>query len=97
MHASAKADESDPDPNNDSAKGLLKVRNGSLIFVVTNTNDSGPGSLRQAILDSEDAQSTVQFPNKIVFNIPESDPGKSPVTGAFIIKPLSAFAGLVQP
>ena len=64
VHASAKADESDPDPNNDSAKGLLKVRNGSLIFVVTNTNDSGPGSLRQAILDSEDAQSTVQFPNR---------------------------------
>ena len=97
VHAAVKADESDPDPNNDTAKARVKVRNGSLVFVVTNTNDSGPGSLRQAILDSEDAQSTVAFPNQIVFDIPESDPGKNPTTGAFVIKPLSALPALFNP
>jgi hypothetical protein len=38
--------------------------------VVTNTNDSGPNSLRQALLDAEDGDT-------ISFNIPTSDPGFS--------------------
>lgn len=41
------------------------------IFTVTNTLDSGPGSLRQAIIDSNNASST---PNQINFNIPGSGP-----------------------
>lgn len=38
-------------------------------FVVTNTNDSGPGSLRQAILDANEGGST-PAPYFITFNIP---------------------------
>lgn len=53
-------------------------------FTVTNTNDSGAGSLRQAILDSNVTAGETQ----IVFNIPEADPGRDPATGAFIFKPL---------
>lgn len=40
-------------------------------FTVTNTNDSGPGSLRQAILDANAAAGA----DTIVFAIPGSDPG----------------------
>ena len=40
-------------------------------IVVTNTSDSGAGSLRQAILDADAGGS----PSSIVFNIPTSDPG----------------------
>ena len=38
-------------------------------FIVTNTNDSGPGSLRQAILDA-DASMNIAHDNTVVFNIP---------------------------
>lgn len=46
-------------------------------FIVTNTNDSGPGSLRQAILDAESDESA----NTIDFDIPG--------TGPHYINPLS--------
>src|SRR5262249_39946330 len=39
-------------------------------FTVTNTNDSGVGSLRQAILDSN----ATSGPDTIAFNIPATDP-----------------------
>jgi hypothetical protein len=41
----------------------------TLSLVVTNTNDSGPGSLRQAILDANELNTGV---NDITFNIPAS-------------------------
>jgi parallel beta-helix repeat protein len=53
-------------------------------LVVVNTNDSGPGSLRQAILDANADPSTE---NTIVFNIPVSDPGFDGAT--FTLQPLS--------
>jgi trimeric autotransporter adhesin len=49
-------------------------------FTVVNTNDSGPGSLRQAILDSVAAPAS---PKRIVFNIPGA--------GVQVIKPLSGL------
>jgi hypothetical protein len=52
---------------------------GSLNFVVTNANDSGPGSLRQAILDAN-----IHFgPDTITFNIPGS--------GVHTIHPFAEF------
>src|SRR5438552_13328016 len=48
-------------------------------FTVTNTNDSGAGSLRQAILDANEITGT----DTITFNIPGS--------GVHTISPLSAL------
>src|SRR5262245_32450573 len=60
-------------------------------FVVTNTTDSGPGSLRQAILDAN----TIAGPTHgIIFNIPTSDPGFS--GGIFTIKPLSELPVVIR-
>jgi hypothetical protein len=62
-------------------------------FQVTNTNDSGPGSLRQAILGVD----SYAGPNAhIVFNIPTTDPGYNSTTGAFTIKPTSALPTLTD-
>ena len=58
-------------------------------FTVTNTNDSGAGSLRQAILD---ANSNGATPHTIVFNIPTVDPGFD--GNVFTIKPLSLMPEL---
>ncbi len=56
------------------------------IFTVTNVNDSGPGSLRQAILDSN---ATPPGPNVINFNIP----GVAP----FLIFPVSPLPPITVP
>jgi len=56
-------------------------------FTVTNTNDYGPGSLRQAILDANSAVTATN--DFIVFNIP----GVGPHT----ILPLSALPALTDP
>jgi Bacterial Ig-like domain (group 3) len=54
-------------------------------FTVANTNDSGLGSLRQAITD---ANATAGL-NTIDFNIPTSDPGYNSTTHSFTIIPTS--------
>jgi hypothetical protein len=57
-------------------------------FLVTNTSDSGPGSLRQAILGVD----SYAGPGAVIdFNIPTTDPGYNSTTGAFTIQPLSAL------
>src|SRR6516164_6249446 len=55
-------------------------------YVVTNTSDSGAGSLRQAILS---ANSSVNVPDVINFNIPG--------TGPFTITPLTALPTATDP
>jgi hypothetical protein len=55
-----------------------------LPFVVTNANDSGPGSLRQAILDAN-SECRGGEPCEVVFRID----GPVPVEGWFTIRPLS--------
>ena len=55
-------------------------------FVVSSTNDDGPGSLRQAILDSNSATGQT---NTIDFNIPGG--------GVQTIAPLSALPAITQP
>ena len=57
-------------------------------FVVTNTLDSGPGSLRQAILDAN-ATPNVGGPDLIRFAIPGS--------GAHTIQPLSPLPTITDP
>jgi hypothetical protein len=54
-----------------------------LIFTVTNTADSGNGSLRQAILDANENTG----PDTIQFNIPSDDSGCNAVTHVCTIKP----------
>lgn len=54
-------------------------------FTVTNTNDSGPGSLRWAI---EQANAN-PGPDTIAFNIPTTDPGYDAATGVWMIRPTS--------
>ena len=66
IRAHATALESDPDSTNNAAAMTTVVGTAPLTLAVTNTNDSGPGSLRQAILDSNlNTGST----NQIHFNI----------------------------
>ena len=56
--------------------------------VVTNTNDSGSGSLRTAIYYAFDRSTdAVPTPTTITFNIPTSDPNYDSGTGTFHIKP----------
>jgi len=52
------------------------------VMVVTNTQDSGEGSLRQAITDAEARAGS----DTIVFNIPSSDPGYNAVLGVWTIQ-----------
>jgi hypothetical protein len=59
-------------------------------IVVTNTNDSGEGSLRWAI----DRANSHAGPDTILFNIPDTDPGYHPVTGVWTIQPLTIFPSL---
>src|SRR5215471_11382771 len=55
-------------------------------IVVTNTSDSGAGSLRQAILT---ANASVNVPDTITFNIPG--------TGPFTISPLTPLPAVTDP
>lgn len=56
-------------------------------FVVTNTNDSGPGSLRQAITDANSGAGS----DLITFSIPASDPGYNAARGAWILTPATSY------
>ena len=71
----------------------------STTFTVGNTGDSGPGSLRQAMLDAN-ATANVSGPDTITFNISETDPGFDPSNGpagAFTIRPLSVLPTITDP
>lgn len=58
----------------------------SSTITVTNTADSGTGSLRAAITAANRTAGTT-----IRFNIPRSDPNFSPATGTWTIRPTSTF------
>ena len=63
-------------------------------YTVTNSSDSGPGSLRQAILD---ANASAAVPHSIEFNIPKSDPGYQRSTpGVWTIQPASSLPSLTR-
>jgi uncharacterized repeat protein (TIGR03803 family) len=69
----------------EGGKDVLLTYLGNLL-AVTNTSDSGPGSLRQAI---NQVNTSGTGSDTITFTIPTSDPGYNPTTGAFTIRPLS--------
>jgi hypothetical protein len=64
-----------------------------LTFTVTNTADSGGGSLRQAILDAN----ANAGPDTINFNIPNDDNGCNALTQVCTIKPSSLFDNITSP
>ncbi|MCA9246310.1 MAG: right-handed parallel beta-helix repeat-containing protein [Planctomycetales bacterium] len=64
---------------------------------VTNTNDVGAGSLRQAILDAN----AIEGADRIVFRIPASDPGFVDLVGdgsagAYLIRPVSPLPAIAD-
>jgi hypothetical protein len=71
----------------------------TLPFAVTNTNDSGAGSLRQAILDSNaTATAAASIPNRIVFAIPGIGPFPIHLTSALpVITNPVAIDGYSEP
>lgn len=70
-------------------------------FVVSNTADSGPGSLRQAMLDANAAQVTgpsACAPHQVVFSIPGTGPHAiQPLSPLPVIDIAIEFNGLSQP
>ena len=64
--AGVTATTSDPNPGNNAAFALTTVGSGASTLVVTNANDSGPGSLRSAIQHANDPGPR----DTITFNIP---------------------------
>ncbi len=86
------------DPTNPPAwvnSGALSSSPGFGTALVTNTADSGPGSLRQAILDANAA--TPGLPVVIAFAIPTTDAGYNSTTGVFTIRPVAALPVIVRP
>ena len=70
---------------------VLLVLNCSLhaeLIIVTNTNDAGTGSLRDAI---DRANMTPDEPDSIIFRIPISDPRYVDSLGVWMIQPTSAL------
>ena len=62
---------SDPDPSNNTALAVTTVTAAGSTLVVTNTNDSGPGSFRQALIT---ANADGGARDTIAFNIPGDGP-----------------------
>ena len=79
------ADEADPVPANNAVAVNTTVVGGPSSFLVTNTNDSGPGSLRQAILNANASAGA----DIISFAIPGAGP--------FTITPASALPTITNP
>ena len=73
-------------------QGTDLLNTGSPVFVVTSTADSGPGSLRQAILQADAYYGTAS----IGFAISTSDPGYNAATGTWTITPASALPVITE-
>jgi len=63
-------------------------------YYVTNTNDSGPGSLREAIIQTNSSPIGI---DAIIFNLELSDPNYNSETGVWIIDLLSALPMISYP
>lgn len=73
---------------------LTAIESQAATFTVTNTNDSGPGSLRQAITDANASGAT----DTIVFNIPGTGVKKiMPLTNLPLVAGATTIDGTTQP
>jgi hypothetical protein len=81
--ATVTALEADPNNANSNASATTTATAVAVTRTVTNTDDEGPGSLRQAMLESNANVGPSGSPNTIVFNIPAN----LQVNGAFTIRP----------
>jgi outer membrane protein OmpA-like peptidoglycan-associated protein len=62
-------------------------------FTVTTTAASGPGSLREAIIQANASPG----PDEIVFNLPNLDTGRDAVSGLWVIRPQAPLPAITQP
>ncbi len=62
---------------------LLSILTKATDFFITNTKESGIGSLRQAIIEAQSGSSIPPF--NLIFNIPKSDTGYNQQTGIWTI------------
>ncbi len=62
-------------------------------YVVTTTHDGGPGSLRKAIADANYSYAS----SKIVFDIPDSDPGYNECLKCWSIQPFDELPAITTP
>jgi uncharacterized repeat protein (TIGR01451 family) len=85
-HASVTSSQGDPNGTDNSSSVTTNVTAGAVTFTVTNANDSGAGSLRQAILDSNTNTGST---NTIAFNIQPA--------GAKSISLATALPGITNP
>jgi len=85
----------------DSIAALASIQvSGSITDVVSNTNDSGAGSLRQAILNADvPIQNGDGGPatSTITFDIPTTDPGFSSASGSWTITPATVLPTITNP
>lgn len=61
-------------------------------ITVTNTNDAGPGSLRQVIIDAN----AFAGANTVLFDIPISDPNYNGTDGTWIIQPVTPLPTITE-
>lgn len=62
-------------------------------FIVTNTNDNGAGTLREALTNANYYPGTGHH---VEFNIPTSDPGYNATIGVWVIRPASTFPYIIK-
>lgn len=62
-------------------------------FIVTNTNDNGSGSLREAVTNASYYPGTGHH---VEFNIPTSDLGYNATLGVWVIRPASTFPYIIK-
>lgn len=66
---------------------MILLNANAAVYIVTNTNDSGTGSLRNALTQC----SNTAGPHTINFNIPATDAGYNAQTGVWVIAPSSTY------
>ncbi|MBQ6046620.1 MAG: right-handed parallel beta-helix repeat-containing protein [Bacteroidales bacterium] len=66
---------------------MILLNANAAVYIVTNTNDSGTGSLRNALTQCSNSAG----PHTINFNIPATDAGYNAQTGVWVIAPSSTY------